>query len=62
MFFTVAVLAGVLGLGAAALLPGLDNGANIGMLALIAAFGVEAVLLALRLRRLDRRTAGLFES
>jgi hypothetical protein len=47
--------------GLAGLLLGVENGANLGMLALIAAFATEAALLAGRLRRLDRRNARLFE-
>lgn len=47
--------------GLMGLLLGVENGANLGMLALIAAFASEAALLAARLRRLDRDNARLFE-
>lgn len=40
---------------------GMENGATIGMAALVAAFGSEAVLLGARLARLDRLTPRLFE-
>ena len=38
------------------------NGATVGMLALIAAFAAEALLLGHRLRRLDAREPRLFET
>jgi len=40
---------------------GIENGATIGMAALVAAFGSEATLLGVRLARLDRLTPRLFE-
>lgn len=54
-------IAAVAVVGLAGLLLGVENGANLGMLALIAAFATEAALLAGRLRRLDRSNARLFE-
>ena len=55
-------IAAVAVVGAAGLLSGISNGATLGMLALIAAFSAEAVLLSMRLRRLDRGTPRLFEA
>jgi Na+-driven multidrug efflux pump len=46
--------------GALGLLLEIRNGASIGIVALVAAFGAEALLLGARLRRLDRSTSGLF--
>ena len=53
------VAAAIVGAGGLAL--GVDNGAVLGILALVAAFGSEAVLLAVRLRQLDRGPGRLFE-
>ena len=47
-------------LSAAALWLGMDNGAQLGIMALIAAFAAEALLLGARLRRLDRAPRRLF--
>lgn len=48
--------------GVIALMLGVENGASLGMVALIAAFGAEAALLAARLRRLDQRSTRLFDA
>jgi len=48
--------------GGAGLLLGVENGATLGIAALIAAFAAEAAVLGLRLRRLDRQTPRLFEA
>jgi len=48
--------------GGGGLLLGVENGATLGIAALIAAFAAEAAVLGLRLRRLDRQTPRLFEA
>jgi hypothetical protein len=55
-------VAAVAAVGATGLVLGVERGATLGMLALIAAFTAEALLLGDRLRRLDRRAQRLFEA
>ena len=47
--------------GSVGLALGVTNGATLGLAALVAAFASEALVLAHRLRTLDRRTPRLFE-